>query len=157
MLTAFIRTLVRDPGSVDDVFQETIIVAWKRLDDFDRSRPFAPWLRGIAANCALSSFRAGRSRPLSDDPTLLDAVHASFDQINRCKGDSFRERAAALDECMARLPEVMREAITLAYSRGLMLKQIADATGQVEETIKKRVQRARQALADCILAREASS
>lgn len=156
MLAAFIRTLVRDPGAVDDIFQEAIIVAWRRLDDFDRSRPFAPWLRGIAANCAMASFRAGRARPLADDPALIDAIHDSFDALGKRQGDSFRDRVGHLDECLSLLPESMRECILLAYSKGMMLKQIAEATGQMEETIKKRVQRARQALADCILSREAS-
>ncbi|MFZ4573419.1 MAG: RNA polymerase sigma factor [Phycisphaerales bacterium] len=156
MLAAFIRTLVRDPGTADDVFQETIIVAWRRLGDFDRSRPFAPWLRGIAANCAMAAFRAGKARPLSDDPAVMDSVNASFDRLGTRGGDTFRERISHMDECLSQLPEAMRECITLAYSRGMMLKEIAEATGQMEETIKKRVQRARQALADCILAREAT-
>lgn len=157
MLTAFIRTLVRDPGAVDDIFQEVLLVAWRRLDDFDRSRPFGPWLRGIAANCALASFRARRARPLTDDPALLDAVNQNFDDLNRRhEGDTFRERVAALDICLDKLPEPMREVINLAYTRGLLLKHIAEMTGQMEETVKKRIQRARQALADCVLAREAS-
>ena len=48
MLTVFLRSRVNDEAAVDDLFQETMLVAWKRLDDCDLSRPFGPWLRGIA-------------------------------------------------------------------------------------------------------------
>ena len=48
MLTVFLRSRVKDEAAVDDLFQETMLVAWKRLDDCDLSRPFGPWLRGIA-------------------------------------------------------------------------------------------------------------
>ena len=48
MLTVFLRSRVNDEAAVDDLFQETMLVAWKRLDECDLSRPFGPWLRGIA-------------------------------------------------------------------------------------------------------------
>ncbi|MFN9993272.1 MAG: RNA polymerase sigma factor [Phycisphaerales bacterium] len=151
MLIAYIRSLVRDSAAADDVFQESILVAWKRLDDFDRTRPFAPWLRGIAAKCALASFRTGKVRPITSDPAVMDAVSRSFERLNATEGDSFRDRLASLERCLAKLPESMRECVTLAYSRGMLLKHIAESTGEMEETVKKRIQRARQALADCML------
>src|SRR4030095_1216705 len=48
MLTAFLRSLVLDSSAIHDLFQETMLVAWRRLADYDRARPFGPWLRGIA-------------------------------------------------------------------------------------------------------------
>jgi len=50
MLTVFLRSRVNDEAAVDDLFQETMLVAWKRLDDCDLSRPFGPWLRGLDRN-----------------------------------------------------------------------------------------------------------
>ena len=48
MLMAYIRCLIRDPGLVEDVFQETLITAWRRFEDFDSTRTLGAWLRGIA-------------------------------------------------------------------------------------------------------------
>ena len=48
MLTVYLRSALGDVSDVDDLFQETMVVAWRRLDDFDHTRPFGPWLRGIA-------------------------------------------------------------------------------------------------------------
>jgi RNA polymerase sigma-70 factor (ECF subfamily) len=151
MLLAYIRSMVRDAAAADDIFQETILVAWKRLDDFDRSRPFAPWLRGIAAKCALASFRVGKVRPITSDPAIIETISGSFERLNMIEGDTFSERLGKLESCLAKLPEPMRECVKLAYSRGMLLKHIAESTGEMEETIKKRIQRARQALADCML------
>ena len=50
MLTVYLRSALGDTSDVDDLFQETMVVAWRRLDDFDQTRPFGPWLRGIARN-----------------------------------------------------------------------------------------------------------
>jgi RNA polymerase sigma-70 factor (ECF subfamily) len=48
MLLAFIRSIQSDQAAADDIWQETMLVAWRRIGDYDNSRPFGPWLRGIA-------------------------------------------------------------------------------------------------------------
>ena len=45
MLTVFLSTRIREQAVIDDLFQETMLVAWKRLPDYDLDRPFVPWLR----------------------------------------------------------------------------------------------------------------
>src|SRR5207244_4127634 len=91
MLTAFLRTLLgRDPA-VDDLFQETMLVAWRRLKDYDRSRPFAPWLRGIAQVLVLEHARkagAARSRVMTTDPHILAEIDRRFDILARSHGDT---------------------------------------------------------------------
>ena len=62
MLMAYLRALAWNDALVEDAFQEAIIVAWRRLPDFDRSRPFAPWLRGIARNTLLGIARKHQRR-----------------------------------------------------------------------------------------------
>src|ERR1051326_8879727 len=81
--------------------------------------------------------------------STLGAVDARFDRFSKT-GEGFRSRSDQLITCLSRLPEAMREAIEMVYARGLLLKQIAVAVGAAEETIKKRVQRARAALAECL-------
>jgi DNA-directed RNA polymerase specialized sigma24 family protein len=44
----------------------------------------------------------------------------------------------------------MRDAIDLVYARGLSLRALAAAVSATEEAVKKRLQRARQLLAECI-------
>ncbi len=153
MLAAYTRSLLWSPGAADDLFQETMLTAWKQLGQYDRTRPFGPWLRGIARNLSLEHERKNRARPVATDGAVLDALDQRYDRL-AAPGDSFRERADRLLQCIPRLPEAMREVIEMMYSRGLMLRQIAESLGTNEELVKKRVQRARQMLAQCVLSGE---
>jgi len=153
MLTAFLRSLVMDSAAIDDLFQETMLVAWRQLADYDRSRPFGPWLRGIAGVLVMEHRRkrAGAAKVvMCVEPEALDALEQHYQQLSRSPGDSFRERAQRLRECLSRLPERMREVIEFAYARGLLLRQIAESIGASEEAVKKRIQRARESLVQCL-------
>jgi len=57
MLASFLRSAVADAAAVDDLFQETFLVVWKNLDRYDRGRPFAPWVRGIASRLVMAERR----------------------------------------------------------------------------------------------------
>lgn len=150
MLMAYLRSLLGANPSVDDLFQQTMLVAWRRLGDYDRSRPFAPWLRGIAQRLVLEHYRKTSQAPMSTDPSVLAALDQRFEDFGRLRGDSFRDRAEKLKECLGKLPDAMRHAIELVYAHGLQISQAAQAEESGEEAIKKRVQRARVLLAECL-------
>ncbi|MFN0132496.1 MAG: sigma-70 family RNA polymerase sigma factor [Phycisphaerales bacterium] len=150
MLTTFLRGLVHQHEVVDDLFQETMIVAWRRLADYDRSLPFGPWLRGIASKLVLEHRRKSARAFLSCEPEVLEGLEAEFRRFEREPADSFRHRLDRLVGCLDRLPPMMREALDMAYGRGLSLSALAAAVESTEEAIKKRVQRARQLLGNCI-------
>ncbi len=150
MLVAFLRSLVRRPEIVDDLFQETMMVAWRRLADYDRERDFGPWLRGIAIRVVLHHRRRSRKDFLSCEPNVLEGLEGRMRSLEGVPADSFRAQAERLQQCIERLPERQREAINLSYFRGMLLKQIAESVEASEEAIKKRVQHARRLLADCL-------
>lgn len=150
MLSAYLRSLVGNDPALDDLFQQTMLVAWRRLDDYDRSRPFAPWLRGIAQKLVLEHHRRGRARATATDPAILAELDLRYDRLAALPGDTFRDRADRLLSCLGKLPEAMRHAIEMVYARGLLLAAAADALDSSEEAVKKRVQRGRRLLADCI-------
>jgi RNA polymerase sigma-70 factor len=153
MLTAFLRSLVWRSEQVDDLFQETMLVAWRRLDEYDRSRPFGPWLRGIATKLVLQARRRSGREFLSCDPAVLDALERRVRDFERIPADSFRDRLRHLRDCLGRLPDRLREVVDLGYGRDLLLGQIAQAVDASEEAIKKRMQRARHLLMDCLRAK----
>jgi RNA polymerase sigma-70 factor (ECF subfamily) len=158
MLAAYLRSLVTSPAAIEDLFQETMLVAWRRLGDFDRSRPFAPWLRGIATHLVMAHRRASADRQvMSCEPAVLEELEVCFATLGQKPGDSFRDRADKLRRCMDRLPDKLREVIELAYARGMLLRQIAESLGSGEEAVKKRMQRARESLIECFFSSEAAS
>ncbi|MFO0874303.1 MAG: sigma-70 family RNA polymerase sigma factor [Phycisphaerales bacterium] len=149
MLMAYLRSLCDDDDLVEEAFQQTAIDTWKALDQFDRSRPFAPWLRGIGRNRLLVLLRSrGRLRRRLEQFEQL--VSARFCELDRLSGDSFPDRVAALRECLAALPAGQRDAIELVYGREQDTHTAATNLGLDWETLRKRVQRARQSLADCL-------
>lgn len=151
MLIAFLRSLGVREDLVEDIAQEALMVAWRRLADFDRSRPFGPWLRGIAARVAMAQRRqATRSAPALD-PAILEALESLMTRLERQPGDTFLERSARLEGCMQKLPSTLREVVELAYGRGMLLAEIAASVDASEEAIKKRIQRARVILSRCVL------
>lgn len=157
MLTAYLRSLVWSASSVDDLFQETMLVAWRRLADYDASMPFGPWLRGIAQRLVLEHHRKGRARPTTTDPAVLVELDRRYEDLSHAPGDTFRERADRIMNCLQRLPDHMRDAIEMVYVRGMLMAAVAQSLGSSEEAVKKRVQRGRQLLADCVRGRESSS
>ena len=150
MLNAFIHSFAFEKSTVDDVFQETIITAWKRIDEFDRSRPFGPWLRGIARNHILSSARKNRRYRAHLTELMQQRIALQFDKVDQAAGDSFSQRISELHDCIARLKEDAHEAIDLVYVRGLDAAAAAKALGTTDETFRKRLYRARLALAECL-------
>ena len=150
MLNAFIHSFAFEKSTVDDVFQETIITAWKRIDQFDRSRPFGPWLRGIARNHILSSARKNRRYRTHLTELMQQRIALQFDKVDQTAGDSFSQRISELHDCIARLKEDAHEAIDLVYVRGLDAAAAAKALGTTDETFRKRLYRARLALAECL-------
>lgn len=150
MLTAYLRSLVRTPSAVDDLFQETMLVVWRRLGDYDNAQPFGPWMRGIAQRIVMEHHRRGRASAATIDPAVLAELDRRYEDLARLPGDTFRERAERITKCLARLPEHMRAAIEMVYMRGMVMAGAAVALDASEEAIKKRVQRGRQLLAECV-------
>jgi RNA polymerase sigma-70 factor (ECF subfamily) len=62
--------IVHDHAAAEDVAQEAFVAAIRRLDRFDRRRPFAPWLGAIVANRAIDWVRARSSRRETADLDL---------------------------------------------------------------------------------------
>ncbi|MBT8207904.1 MAG: sigma-70 family RNA polymerase sigma factor [Acidimicrobiia bacterium] len=150
MLTAYLRSSLDHTADVDDLFQETMLVAWRRIDDYDRDRPFGPWLRGIARHLVLAHYRKQGSAPQWCTPEVLDALDRRYEMFSHRSGDTFRDRLDALLTCLGKLSDRLRGVIEMIYARDMTYGEIAIATSEQESTIRKRAQRARALLHDCL-------
>ena len=148
MLRVYLKALVADPGLADDLFQETALVAWRRLSDFDHTRPFGPWLRGIARRLLLANTSRDTDRgTASVDPVTIEGLCAI---IERRRGDTFDERVSDLRACVAELPPESADLIRRHYWGRATLPQLADGPPSEVERLKKRLQRARGRIAECL-------
>jgi RNA polymerase sigma-70 factor (ECF subfamily) len=142
-IRGWLRSRVRDASTTDDLAQETFIVALRRLADFDESRPFLPWLRGIALNVLRNYRRARRATPLELD-ALLEPTSEALLPIET------EEAIAALNDCVERLDKDDRELVTRRYRDGMTVAEICKLTGAKHSATTMALHRARGRLRDCV-------
>jgi RNA polymerase sigma-70 factor (ECF subfamily) len=150
MLVAYLRAGVRDGHAVDDLYQETVLTAWKRLDDYDRDKPIAPWLRGIAGKLMLAYYRKASRAAQPLDDQALEWLNDRFEAIHAMGGDTFQEKLAALRECIDALPETYERPITMRYAEERALREIESVLNLTTDTLKKRLSRGKTRLAECL-------
>jgi len=121
------RLLGRHGQSAEDVLQDIFIKAYVNLNDYDRSRPFSPWIYRIAHNEAISFLRkrnAERQVIAGDDALLiLDRVADGDDpdaawQRSRTEGD--------VRKALSELDQRYRDVLVLRYLEEKSYDEIAD-------------------------------
>ena len=148
-LMAFTRAMVRNNALAEDVFQETFMVAWRRFEDFDRDRPFGPWLRGIAHQTQRGPMRKTR-KEFAVDTAIVDVLESHAARYERISMSEESGVVEMLNDCVSRLPDRYREVIEVLYRGKRSISQVAEATDSGPEAVKKRLQRARGMIADCL-------
>jgi RNA polymerase sigma-70 factor (ECF subfamily) len=152
-LRGFVRSLGVDPLWVDDVAQEAFIVAYNRLGEFDHSRDFGAWLRGIARNLVINERRknARRKRIISDNLTeVLIASSSASDEDEDEMGDLGLVRLNALKECVKSLPEKSLRLLKSRYEDDHSAQDIAEEFSMNPPAVRKALERMRTALRDCM-------
>lgn len=150
MLTAFLRASLPSAAVSDDIWQETMLTAWRRWDDYDRSRPFGAWLRGIAAKNVLAWNRKNARGHVLCDEATLEYIGHEFHRVQQLPGDTFDEKLTALRDCIDALPEHYQETVRLRFEYDLMPAAIAVRLARKTEAVKKQLQRAKTMLFECV-------
>ena len=147
-LQLFVRSLVRDRQDCDDICQSVALVLWKKFDQFDASRSFAAWARGIAA-IEVQRQRSKRT-PLPFSP---EAVTAIVDAFDRREGQNTSDEMEALRACVASLPEEDQQMLSFRYTQQLSADEIAEHLGRTAPAVHKSLWRLRTRLLECIVRR----
>jgi RNA polymerase sigma-70 factor len=150
MLMTYLRAAVRNQSAAEDLFQETMLVAWRKLNEYDRSRPFGPWVRGIAAKLIMAHFRKAKSDIMITGCETLEYLSRQIEHIHERPGDTWEQKIDALKHCISTLPDNYREMIELRYFKHHPASRISQITKVSLEAVRKRLQRARAQLLDCL-------
>ena len=148
-LLIYARALAGDHATAADLVQDAFVAAWKNLGRFDVTRDFGAWLRGIIRNKWREHLRRHRREVDVDDATLdaWEQRFAAWDQGMKTEGTDLM---TSLDDCLRRLPEAMHQAIRRFYYHDESGETLAASLAIDATTLRKRLQRARQALRDCL-------
>ncbi len=150
MLMAANRVL-RDPAAAEDVVQDVFMHLWRKPGSFDASRgTLGSYLTMMARSRALDRWRTRSVRQdaveRSAQERLAEPAIAEDAAEPVIRRDSSRRVLGALEH----LPGDQREAVLLAFGKGLTAREIASASGVPLGTAKSRVrlglQRARAEL-----------
>jgi len=151
-VSAFLHAIVGNGAERDDCMQEVAMAVLESYDGYDPSRPFLPWVMGIAQRKAADSVRRRSRRPLLLQPEAADALAAAIVEV----ADLEHARMAHLADCIAKLEGQTREICELRYRRGLKPARIAEILGIQPNTAAKSLQRMREQLRACIEQRVAA-
>jgi RNA polymerase sigma-70 factor (ECF subfamily) len=131
--------MLTDAAEAEDVVQDVFTQAWKQASRYDASRaPVIGWLMVMTRARALDRLRARKSRitPTTLDTTTIDPADPGPGLDQQAIS---REEAAKLRGALAALPDAQREAIELAYYKGLSQSDIAEQLSQPLGTVKTRM------------------
>ena len=142
-LRAFGLSLTSRGDRADDLVQETLMKAWKYHESFTAGTNMKAWLYTILRNEFYTQLRK-RKREVEDVDGLYSnkvAVHAEQDG---------HLEMADFTVALSKLPEDQREAIVLVGASGFSYEEAAKICGCAVGTIKSRVNRARNKLAELL-------
>jgi RNA polymerase sigma factor (sigma-70 family) len=140
-------TIVRDPGTAEDVAQETFVRAWRNAGTYDPRRGrVTTWLLTIARNAAIDAMRVRRPEPL--DPEIVAArLQPAGGAVDESASLEERERVR---DALAELPEPQRRALFLAAYAGRTAREIGELENAPVGTIKTRIRAAMWKLRDSL-------
>ncbi|HVE42595.1 MAG TPA: sigma-70 family RNA polymerase sigma factor [Planctomycetota bacterium] len=147
-LLAYALALTRKLDAAEDLVQDALLIAHRDLAKFDASRDFGAWVRGIVRFKYLEWTRAHRAEQL--DPAVLDGIEQQHQAWDRAAEEGREDATAAVRDCMKKLPPHLGETLDLFYRAQDSCTAIAGRLGISEVVVRKRLQRARESLADCI-------
>ena len=132
LLAYALRLTNGDRTRAEDIVQETLLRAWRNLDNLDDdARPVRPWLFTVAQRLAIDAHRARHARPTE----VGDAALASVPSLD--------EMGPALDrilvaDALRALSQEHRAVIVETYYRGRSVAETATALDIPAGTVKSR-------------------
>ncbi len=136
------RYCARMTGSVadgDDVVQEALFHAYRRLESFDDTRPLEPWLFRIAQNRCIDLLRSRGVREDAESNTDVDTAVWPDDPTGPALG-------RAIEHLVITLPPMERACVLLKDVLDHSLEEIAELVGSTVGGVKAALHRGRAKL-----------
>ena len=134
--------IVENRPEAEEAAQDAFIKAFHYLKGFNRQAKFSTWLYRIVFNTAISYKRKNKQQFQSIENSIVEYSVKADSEIEK------EDKQIFVSQAMNKLNEADKLAIQLYYIKEFSLEEVAEMMGQNENTIKVRIHRARQRLAD---------
>ncbi len=146
---AIVWRTIKDFHIAEDIVQETFLKAHQKLGTLNDPQRFSAWINAIATRRCLAWFRENRlNSELADNINIATKQSDSYSRY--ISGEQSKAAAQELREIikkwLLKLQESERTVVTLHYFDGLPCADIAAFLGVTTNTIKSRLNRARNRL-----------
>lgn len=153
----FLRRLVHDEGTAEDLLQETFMRVVHGAAAWQPNAKFSTWLYTIGRNLCIDHGRRQKHRRAlsldgqgsgSDSDESAPRLHDQLSGADRGaeRNALNRELAERLDSAIAALPEAQREVFLMREVLDLPFAEIAQAVNASEATVKSRMRYALERL-----------
>lgn len=132
--------IIGQTAEAEDVVVDCFWQVWQQAANYDTARgQVRTWIVTIARSRALDRLRALRRAPVVSVEDDLRSVQETRAEDNPEHETWLAEQSALVRQALATLPREQREALALAYYRGLSQSEIAEQLGEPLGTIKTRI------------------
>jgi len=146
-LYGYILTMLPSPEKADDVLQETNVVLWEKIDEFEPGTNFMAWARRVAYFQVKAYLKRHRPRGIiALDGPVLDAVARAAER----ESDRFEEHHHALRDCLEKLPDEDRNLIRMRYGDEYSVTEMATLCGRTAGALRQALYRIRGNLRRCV-------
>jgi RNA polymerase sigma-70 factor (ECF subfamily) len=132
------------PADAEDVVQDTLLIAARKLDSFRGEAAFASWLYAIARSACAKRRRVDARTDQWDGAELVDSAPHPEESLSR------RRLHAILERAVSSLEPAYREVLVLRDVEGLTAPETAAALELGVAAVKSRLHRARGMLRERI-------
>ena len=144
------KKYLKQEADCEDVVQEAYITALNKINDLQKPESFSSWLNQIVATRSLNVLRKKNPVMFSEMTAEEDDADIDFEdespQFSPEKITDMEAVSSAVSEVMESLPEMQRDALWMHYGQDIPIRDIAEAAGVSENTIKSRLKQGRDKL-----------
>ena len=139
----FCRARAYSDMPYEDLINETLLVAYQKIDGLKNQSAFLSFLIGISIRIVANSKKKNKASAPNDE--LLFNNYADPEDTMEKQFD-----VAFLHQALSQLPDSQREALILFEITGFSIKEIMELQKSSESAVKQRLARGRRALAEIV-------
>ncbi|MYW64333.1 sigma-70 family RNA polymerase sigma factor [Streptomyces sp. SID8379] len=144
-----VRAVLRDQAQSEEVAQEILVEVWRTAPRYRSDRgTVINWILTLAHRRAIDRVRSVEAAAARDRKAALLDHTPEYDHVSE-QVEARLEREQ-VRRCLRTLTDIQRQAVTLAYYRGLTYRQVAEALTLPLGTVKTRLRDGLIRLRDCL-------